>query len=170
MLCDVTYGHVIFGSKEDMHPLKWFLHLCNGNRAVYQPLRDVDNRGRVNYVFFFLLAKMHYDFSVEIVVILRIAAEDKKDFVGIVSVWRMGKCQRLGNGEQLDFNWKSCELSSNATFLGAYVERGRPSLFQWFLDNVLPVLGLGHFDVASFSFVFANAPNIAKVQSGPIGK
>ena len=74
-----------------MHPLKGFIHLCNGNRTVYYPLRDVDNRGGVHYMFFSLLAKMYLDFGVEIVVILGITAEDEKDFVGIVSVGRMGK-------------------------------------------------------------------------------
>jgi hypothetical protein len=103
-------------------------------------------------MLFSLLAKMYLDFGIKIIVILGIAAENEKDFVGIVSVGRMGECDRLGDGEQLDFNRKTGKLGSNATFFGAYMERWRPSsFFQRFLDYVFPVLGLGHFDVASFS-------------------
>jgi hypothetical protein len=102
-------------------------------------------------MFFFLLTKMYLDFGVEIVVILGITAEDEKDFVGIMGMRRVGECEWFGDGEQLDFNREISKLGSNATFFGAYVERGRPSLLQWFLDDVLPVLSLGHFDVASFS-------------------
>ena len=77
-------------------------------------------------MFFSLLTKMYLDFGVEIVVILGITAEDEKDFVGIVGMGRLGKCERFGDGEQLDFNRKTGKLGSNATFFGAYVEHRRP--------------------------------------------
>ena len=74
-----------------MHPLKGFIHLGNSDRSVYYSLRDIDNTGGVYYMFFSLLAKIHLDFGVEIVVIHGITAEDEKHLVGIVGVGRMGK-------------------------------------------------------------------------------
>ena len=91
MLRNVTGRHVVLGSKKNMHPLKGFIHLGNSDRSVYYSLRDVDNGGGVNYMFFSLLTKIYLDFGVEIVVILGIAAEDEKHLVGIVGVGRMGK-------------------------------------------------------------------------------
>ena len=99
MLRDIAFCHVIFGSKKYVHPLKGLIHLCNGDRAVHYAFRDVDNGGGVDYVFFLLLAKMHHDFSIEIVVVFGIAAEDEEDFVGIVHVGRMRKGNRFGDGE-----------------------------------------------------------------------
>ena len=91
MLRYVTYGHVVFGRKENMHPLKGFIHLCNGNRTMQHPLRDVDNSGGVHYMFFSLLPKMYLDFGVEIIVILGITPEDEEDFIGIVDVGGVGE-------------------------------------------------------------------------------
>jgi len=65
------------------------------------------------------------------------------------------ECNRFGYGKQLDFNREISILCAKAAFFGAYVEHRRSSLFQGFLDDILPVLvlslGLGHFNVASFS-------------------
>ena len=74
-----------------MHPLKGFIHLGNSDRSVYYSLRDIDNTGGVNYMFFSLLTKINLDFGVEIVVVLGIAAEDEKHLVGIVGVRRIGE-------------------------------------------------------------------------------
>jgi hypothetical protein len=50
-------------------------------------------------MFFSFLAQIYLDFGVEVVVILGVTAEDEKDFVGIVDVGRMGKCERLGDAK-----------------------------------------------------------------------
>ena len=52
MLCNVTHRHVVFRSKKNVHPLKRLIHLGNSDRSVYYSLRDVDDRGGVNYMFF----------------------------------------------------------------------------------------------------------------------
>jgi hypothetical protein len=50
-------------------------------------------------MFFTFLAQRYLDFSVEVVVILGVTAEDEKNFVDIVDVGRMRKCDRLGDAK-----------------------------------------------------------------------
>jgi hypothetical protein len=66
----------------------------------------------------------------------------------------MRKCDRFGDAKQLDFNRKVGKPGTITTLFSAYVQRWRPSFFQWFSYYVLPVLGLGHFES---SFYLASA-------------
>jgi hypothetical protein len=50
-------------------------------------------------MFLPFLTKMHLDFGVEVIIILRITAKDEKDFVAIVGVGWMRKCPWSGDGK-----------------------------------------------------------------------
>ena len=137
---DVPDCHVVFGSKENVHPLKRFIHLRDRNGTVHEPPGHVENRSGVDDMFFPFLTKMYLDFGVEIIVIPGVAAKDEKDFVAIVGVGRMGKCNRLVDGKQLDFNRKVGKPGTVTTFFSDMCSDGALPFSKGSLIIYLPYL------------------------------